>query len=163
MIRELRKEDIPRVSEIWLQASIVAHSFIPEDFWRSRLSEMQEVYLPNASGYVHESDKHIDGFAVWQDCFIHCLFVDPIKQNKGIGTMLLNEIQRDHECLCLRVYRQNIGATRFYERHGFVVTKQTACSHTGFPESEMEWKKNPNNGLESPGAPPAAGTPETHP
>ena len=33
MIRELRKTDIKRVAEIWLNANLQAHSFISPQYW----------------------------------------------------------------------------------------------------------------------------------
>lgn len=37
LIRELsRPEDLPAIVDIWLDASIIAHDFISEDFWKVR-------------------------------------------------------------------------------------------------------------------------------
>ena len=35
MIRELRKADIDKVADIWLDTNIRAHDFIPAQYWES--------------------------------------------------------------------------------------------------------------------------------
>ena len=37
MIRELRKADIDKVADIWLDTNIRAHDFIPAQYWESNL------------------------------------------------------------------------------------------------------------------------------
>ena len=144
MIRHMTNDDIQRVGEIWLEASIKAHLFVCAEFWRSKLAEMTEKYLPGADGYVYTAEQGIHGFAVWQGNFIHCLFVEPTKQSGGIGTALLQRMKADHEALELKVYQENVKAIRFYETHGFVVTDSGVCEHTGCAELTMAWKKTPN-------------------
>ena len=41
-------------------------------------------------------------------------------------------------------YQENVKAIRFYETHGFAVTDQAVCEHTGCAELAMAWKKSPN-------------------
>ena len=42
MIRELRKADINRVANIWLDTNITAHYFISAQYWKSILKEKRE-------------------------------------------------------------------------------------------------------------------------
>ena len=58
MIRELRKADINKVADIWLDTNIKAHSFIPAQYWESNLEFVKEV-LPRAEVYVYEDGKEI--------------------------------------------------------------------------------------------------------
>ena len=49
LIRDFRDDDMERVLDIWLRASQQAHAFIDADFWRQRLQDMRDVYLPAAA------------------------------------------------------------------------------------------------------------------
>lgn len=56
MIRPYRKEDAVVLTEIWLTASLRAHDFVNDAFWRSRAAEIQEVWLPGAKTLVWEEN-----------------------------------------------------------------------------------------------------------
>ena len=51
MIRELRKADINKVAEIWLNTNIKAHDFIPAQYWKSNFELVKELLL-QATVYV---------------------------------------------------------------------------------------------------------------
>lgn len=38
MIRELQRDDINKVADIWLDTNIKAHYFIPAQYWESNLA-----------------------------------------------------------------------------------------------------------------------------
>lgn len=40
-IRESIPEDNERLTEIWLNASVKAHDFIPKDFWTDKVENMK--------------------------------------------------------------------------------------------------------------------------
>lgn len=143
MIRKMTSQDIERVGEIWLETSIVAHDFVSADFWRTAHKTMTEELLPHAEGYVHVGGERIDGFTVIAGDFIHCLFVEPKRQRGGIGTVLLSHLKESHQGLRLHAYQKNLGATRFYESHGFRITGEATCPHTECAEFKMEWRKKP--------------------
>lgn len=139
----MQSQDIDRVGEIWLEASLTAHSFVSADFWRSQLETMTRKMLPATEGYVHMDADRIDGFVAVDGDFIHCLFVDPEHQRQGVGTTLLSHLKGSRDALRLRVYQQNQDAVEFYESNGFVITAEASCPHTGCAEFEMEWRKQP--------------------
>ncbi len=144
MIRLLREEDILRVGEIWFAGSLQAHPFISPQFWQAALADMQNKYIPQADGYVHETNGRIDGFVLWQGDFLHCLFVDIKCQGKGIGTALINQLMRDARELRLKVYQKNTKAIDFYDKHGFRIVRELICEHTGCAELLLEWKQTTN-------------------
>lgn len=45
MIRELRKADINKVANIWLDTNITAHYFIPAQYWQSNFELVKELLL----------------------------------------------------------------------------------------------------------------------
>lgn len=133
-------EDIERVGQIWLEASLIAHDFISTDFWHSNLDTMTQELLPQSESYVHITDENPDAFITVENDFIHCLFVQPEMQHHGIGSLLLSYVKSSHETLRLNVYQQNSSAGKFYESQGFVICGEGACAYTGCAEFEMEWK-----------------------
>jgi putative acetyltransferase len=145
MIRRMTPQDIDRVGEVWLEASIVAHDFVSADFWRTDYKTMTQELLPTADGYVHVTDNQLNGFITWKGDFVHCLFVQPESQRRGFGTSLLSRLQREHETLRLKVYQQNPGARAFYESLGFSVTGKSTCPYTGCAEFEMQWREEPES------------------
>ncbi len=143
MIRPMTLQDVARVGEIWLEASIKSHDFVPADFWRDNHKTMVEELLPQAEGYVHVDAARIDGFLTVAGDFIHCLFVEPQSQRHGIGASLLRHLKQSRQTLRLHVYQQNRDATRFYVSHGFIITGEATCQHSGCAEFKMQWSKEP--------------------
>jgi putative acetyltransferase len=139
VIRELRSGDVERAGEIWLDASLQAHDFVPASFWRADHAVMVGEILPRARGFVHQTGPRTDGFITVQDGTIHCLFVDPPDQGRGIGGRLLQHVKAQSPVLRLTVYQENAGARRFYAQHGFRAVGSSVCKHTGRPEVVMEW------------------------
>ena len=46
MIRSYNSQDTDRVIRIWLEASILAHHFIPAMYWIEKQEDMRNIYLP---------------------------------------------------------------------------------------------------------------------
>ncbi|WP_254203296.1 hypothetical protein [Aeromonas sp. FDAARGOS 1411] len=46
MIRPLSATDLDAAVELWYQASVQAHDFIPATFWREQQAAMRDIYLP---------------------------------------------------------------------------------------------------------------------
>lgn len=139
MIRPIRSEDMDKVLDIWLQASIQAHNFIDAAFWREQLGAMRNRYLPAATSYVFEIDGAVCGFYSLHGDALAALFVAPGKQGAGLGSLLLADAQARRAMLELTVYSANHAARRFYERHGFVVLGEQQDAHTGHSETRMRW------------------------
>ena len=89
MIRELRKADINKVAEIWLNTNIKAHDFIPAQYWKSNFELVKELLL-QATVYVYEDNQEIQGFIGLNDEYIEGIFVSDEMQAQGIGKILLN-------------------------------------------------------------------------
>ena len=74
MIRELQRDDINKVSDIWLDTNIKAHNFIPAEYWRSNFKSVKEA-LSQAEVYVYEHDTEIQGFIGLNDEYVEGIFV----------------------------------------------------------------------------------------
>ena len=69
MIRKLRKADINKVADIWLDTNIKAHYFIPAQYWKRNFDLVKELLL-QATVYVYEDKQEIQGFVGLSDEYI---------------------------------------------------------------------------------------------
>ena len=140
MIRELRKVDINKVAEIWLDTNIKTHYFISAQYWKSNFELVKELLL-QATVYVYEDKQEIQGFVGLSDEYIEGIFVSAEMQSQGIGKILLNYVKGKRNKLILNVYQKNTRAISFYQREGFEI------QHSGFDEATkekeyvMEWQQ----------------------
>ncbi|MGD7651657.1 MAG: GNAT family N-acetyltransferase, partial [Verrucomicrobiales bacterium] len=139
MIRAMTASDAGPAADLWLEASVRAHDFVADAFWRSNHPAMAGQLLPQSEGLVHLTDGRLDGFICWKDDFVLGLFVHPGSQRRGIGSALLEHLKQDRSRLSLHVYQQNPAALAFYESRGFVTSGRSTCPHTGCAEIVMEW------------------------
>ena len=140
MIRELRKADIDKVADIWLDTNIRAHDFIPAQYWESNFESVKEL-LPRATVYVYEDDQGIQGFIGLNDEYIEGIFVSDGMQSQGIGRLLLNYAKTKRNELRLNVYRKNTRAIAFYQREGFKILCSGIDEATGEKDHVMEWRR----------------------
>ena len=139
MIRNLRKIDINKVADIWLDTNIKAHYFIPAQYWKSNFELVKELLL-QAEVYVYEDNQEIQGFIGLNGEYIEGIFVSEENQSQGIGERLLNYIKNKKPKLSLRVYQKNSRAISFYQREGFEIQCKDLDEATGEKEYVMMWQ-----------------------
>lgn len=122
MIRRLQKADVDRVMDLWLDANLKAHDFIPAVYWRSNFGPVKEM-LPQAEVYVYESAGKIQGFVGLSGEYIEGIFVSDEVQSQGIGKRLLDHMKAIKDTLRLSVYQKNTRTIHFYQREGFVIQR----------------------------------------
>lgn len=137
-IRALRRADIGRGMELWLDANLKAHSFIPAAYWKSNFDAVKEM-LPQAEVYVYEDAGEIDAFVGLNGTYIEGIFVSSEMQSKGIGRRLLDFVKTKRTELCLNVYQKNTRAIDFYQREGFKIRCEGLDESTGEKDYEMVW------------------------
>lgn len=137
MIRPFREEDGEAVVDIWLRASLRAHTFVDPAYWQSRVKDMREVYLPLSEMAVDEEDGQVTGFMALVEDYLAALFVAPEQQGKGIGSRLLRLAKKMRPELTLSVYAENVPALVFYRKHGFGVVAERVEKATGQKECVM--------------------------
>ena len=140
MIRPYHPSDTDAVLNVWLDASIRAHHFIPEAFWREQLGAMRDMYLPLAETRVVEEQGAVLGFVSVHEARLAALFVRPQAQGRGLGRQLLDEAKRMRPMLELSVYSANARAIAFYEAAGFSTIAESLDPVTGQPELTMRWQ-----------------------
>ena len=139
MIRTAGPSDYDAIVTIWLQASLIAHDFIPAHFWAEHAQQMRDSYLPNAETLVIEEDGAIKGFLCLVGEHIPALFIQPDAQGKGYGIRLLTYAKQQRQRLDLCVFERNSAAMGFYQAQGFRPVERRIEEHTGEPEWVMEW------------------------
>ena len=144
MIRHFQQQDEAAVIQIWLEASAIAHSFIPRSYWESKIPDMRNKYLPQSQTLIHE-DEHtneVTGFISLINNYIAALFVPPDRQGQGIGQTLMAHIKQQHLELELNVYAENTQALAFYKRQGFTITSEQTDKQTGRQEFTMKYQQD---------------------
>lgn len=140
MIRELRKVDINKVAEIWLDTNIKTHYFISAQYWKSNFELVKELLL-QATVYVYEDKQEIQGFIGLSNEYIEGIFVSAEMQSQGIGKILLNYVKGKRNKLILNVYQKNTRAISFYQREGFEIQHSGLDEATGEKEYVMTWQQ----------------------
>ena len=140
MIRELRKVDINKVAEIWLDTNIKKHYFISAQYWKSNFELVKELLL-QATVYVYEDKQEIQGFIGLSNEYIEGIFVSAEMQSQGIGKILLNYVKGKRNKLILNVYQKNTRAISFYQREGFEIQYSGLDEATGEKHYVMAWQQ----------------------
>ena len=140
MIRELRKVDINKVAEIWLDTNIKTHYFISAQYWISNFELVKELLL-QATVYVYEDKQEIQGFIGLSNEYIEGIFVSAEMQSQGIGKILLNYVKGKRNKLILNVYQKNTRAISFYQREGFEIQYSGLDEATGEKDYVMAWQQ----------------------
>ena len=142
MIRKIETQDLDAVMQIWLQANLDAHAFIPASFWEAHF-EMVRDLLSQAELYVHENEdtRQIDGFIGLTENHIEGIFVAKSARSKGIGRVLLEYAKSRKPRLMLSVYQKNERALAFYQREQFTVQSEGIDEDTNEAELQMLWSR----------------------
>ncbi len=142
MIRKFENLDLDAVMQIWLQANLDAHAFIPASFWEAHFEIVRDM-LPQAELYVHENEapRQIDGFIGLTENHIEGIFVAESARSKGVGKSLLEYAKSCKPYLTLSVYQKNERALAFYRREQFTVQSEGIDEDTNEAEIQMHWTR----------------------
>ncbi len=141
MIRRATRNDAAAVGNVFVRARDEM-TYLPRivDEHRPLLGGL---FVDRDEIWVAERDGAVVAFAgVNGDVLTH-LYVDPVDQNHGLGTALLDHAKGLRpERLELWVFQKNAGARRFYERHGFSLVRLTdgADNMEKEPDALYEWR-----------------------
>ena len=142
MIRKFENLDLDAVMQIWLQANLDAHAFIPASFWTEHFEMVRDLLL-QAELYVHEGEdtRQIDGFIGLTENHIEGIFVAKSARSKGIGRALLEYAKSRKPRLTLSVYQKNERALAFYRREQFAIHSEGIDEDTNEAEIQMLWTR----------------------
>lgn len=137
LIRSLEEADVDQVVDLWYRASIVAHAFLPDDFFEREREEIVERWLAIADTVVYENAGRIAGFLSLVGDEVGAIFVAPEMQRRGIGRALMDHARARRAHLELAVFERNPTGRAFYERYGFEVAERRIDETTGEPELRL--------------------------
>ena len=146
-IHRASEDDWQEIAEIFLAArrtmtylNAGLHSDAETRLFIRRMVKRSEVW-------VAERDGEIMGFAALareaDGDWLHHLYVDPTAHNAGAGSLLLAGAKEEMpKGFSLWTFQANLGARRFYERHGLTETRRTrgADNEEGLPDILYEWR-----------------------
>ncbi len=122
MIKLMEKSQTYDVMDLWLRAMTHSNSFIEENFWETHYDFVKNKYINEKDTFVYMADDKVVGFTVVNsDNRIGGLFVDPVYQNKGIGTELIHFLQSEYSVLHTDIYAKNRKALAFSTKLGFII------------------------------------------
>ena len=140
MIRKFCTKDTEKILNIWLEASLAAHDFVPQTYWQKMLPIVRDYYLPSAQVLVFEDKRKIKGFlALLDNRHIGALFVKPEFQGHKIGSKLLKRVQKMSSHLTLKVFAKNKSALTFYQKNDFKIISEQISPDTKETELMMSW------------------------
>ncbi len=139
MIRKIEPEEINDVLDVWINASIQAHRFIDKEFWKSKIDDMRDIYIPNSDTYIFKENEIIKGFFSLHGNMLAAMFVSPEFQGNGIGQKLMAKAKPLRSRLELTVYQENLKSIEFYKKCGFRSIKEKIDEHTGHIEILMKY------------------------
>lgn len=124
--------DLKKLSRIWLDASLLAHSFIGEKRLLEQRILIEDQYLPNAQTWVACINDQPCGFISLLGTFIGGIFVSPDRQGLGIGRQLIAHALNLKGKLELEVYTDNQRAVAFYAGLGFQELSRRPVDDDGY-------------------------------
>jgi GNAT superfamily N-acetyltransferase len=103
---------------------------------------MRGVVFAQQRVWVAEIEAGVVGYAALGSGFLNGLYVAPGYQGRGVGSALLQEVKAAApEGFSLWTFQPNLGAIRFYRRHGFQTVRETdgAGNEERVPDRLMHW------------------------
>ena len=134
VIRPATVADHALIAAVWEDAVRATHDFLAEEdivFFRGFLPEI----FGRLDVRVAEQAGEIAGFVATAERHVEALFVAPALHGQGLGRQLLDHVigHDPSTAWTVDVNEQNPGATRFYERYGFVRIGRSELDASGRP------------------------------
>ncbi len=133
-ITPFRKEQGPVLVKLWRQSFAQAMGI--EEDTREEVVNEHLAYLQTYNPKIISValDKHqnkVVGFMAKEETTIKDLFVHVDYQRKGLGSRFIHQAKEEETLLTLSTFQLNKGAQKFYEFHGFVMTRRGFASLEG--------------------------------
>ncbi len=132
MIRIATEKDFDEIYNVINDAAIAYKGIIPADRWREPYMPKEELRTQIEDGVrfsCYMDDSKIAGVMGIQDKkdveLIRHAYVTTKQRNKGIGTLLLQELLKNSKKpILIGTWKAAHWAISFYERHGFFVVSE---------------------------------------
>ena len=142
-IRRALAGDAAELADLYLRARRAAEPAIPPMVHTdAETHEWMAGQVEALDVWVVVDGERIIGLLILAGGWLDQLYVDPTVTGKGIGSRLV-DLAKDQqpEGLQLWTFASNVGAQRFYERHGFEAVERTDGSDNeeGAPDIRYVW------------------------
>jgi GNAT superfamily N-acetyltransferase len=148
VVRRATAADAARIGEVFLRAR-AEMTYLPRlHSDGDTRAYFRDVVLASDEVWVAD-EPPVTGFAALGESMLEHLYVDPAAQGRGLGTALLERARVERpDGLELWVFQRNVGARRFYERHGFELVLMTdgAGNEEREPDAKYGWKPRSGRG-----------------
>ena len=144
-LRQAGPEDAVGVADLYSAARVAAVPQMPPAMHTNaedRSFMARQIALRDHEVWVAERDGRVVGFALLTPVWLDHLFVHPGHLGAGIGSVLLDLVKSLRpDGFSLWVFESNLGARRFYTRHGLVELERTDGSgnEERAPDVRMAW------------------------
>jgi GNAT superfamily N-acetyltransferase len=145
LLRRAAPEDAWAVADVLIRSRRASVGFIPAAVHSdAEIAEWVELELiaDREVWVAVDAEDHLLAVMVLDDGWIDQLYVDPAWTGMGLGSRLVELAKsRSPEGLQLWTFVTNVGAQRFYQRHGFVVAETTDGSgnEENEPDLRLVW------------------------
>ena len=154
IVRIYESQDLSKIVQLWYKTW---HSVFPEiqhpqpyHLWEKRFHDelvpKGEVWVADIKGQVVAFIVVFKGENSKTRGELNQIFVDPIFQNQGIGTALINKAKTIFpQGLRLTTLQSNTEACSFYTKHDFVAGNTSTNKINGQPNIEYIWSPLQSN------------------
>lgn len=131
LLRSATTSDAPRIASLLIETRRIFMPYAPSAHPEAEVREWAaSVLVPSGGVTVAEQDGQVVAVMATErsgrDAWITQMAVDPALVNQGIGTLLLRHAMTAlAPPIRLYTFQANVGARRFYERHGFIPVEFT--------------------------------------
>ena len=131
LLRPATSADAPQVATLLIETRRAFMPYAPSAHSEPELREwVASALVPSGGVTIAEVDRRVVGVMATAHSghvsWVNQMAVDPAQVNQGIGTLLLAHAMRTlARPIRLYTFQANVGARRFYERHGFVAVEFT--------------------------------------
>lgn len=124
LLRIATQRDATSIANLYLTSRKEHLSFAPLAHTDEAIHQwMRDELIPHSQVWVVEQNNVILGMMAVAEkqkiLWIEQLYVLPKATGQGIGSLLMTKAKARHFPIRLRTFQENLGARRFYERHGF--------------------------------------------
>ncbi len=145
-IREATIEDAPALAALFIAARARMPYLNPG--LHNRAETRAFIYnIVSEQTVLLAENGGILGFAAMESGWLHHLYVDPACQNAAAGSLLMDTARKFMpQGFSLWVFQANLGARRFYRRHGCRLLKATdgAENEEKLPDMLLRWPGHKN-------------------
>ncbi|MBC1817937.1 GNAT family N-acetyltransferase [Listeria welshimeri] len=130
--KKINKQDYSVILAIWKRSVIATHDFLAAED-RQFYEEQISLFLHNVELLLWFADEEIVGFSGTSERELEMLFLDPVATGNGYGSQILSWLIENKRINLVDVNEQNENATRFYLKHGFLVSSRSDADGFGKP------------------------------